>query len=159
MKIHNGFVSNSSNSSFLIRMSDWNLKTKLLTKKEESLLRKYGFKKTSLWFSDQIRDDTTLCEKVSQSYNYGHYVVCNQDEVILFLLTHNIPFEATCHYGHETVIYEKNSSYFLTIQNYGVQAIMHREDIFSKDYSKPIVKTNVKKWIKEQNKWIKKREK
>jgi len=149
MKIRNGFVSNSSSSSFfVVKKNSWDKKI-YLTKKEEDILVKYGFQKVECFRADQVDCELfhetkasivkeqekekrqfekkygKLSKKDAESYkencNYGYSVTCNQDDVILFLLKNNITFEASCHYGDYTVIYKKNEKNFLTLQNYGVQ--------------------------------------
>lgn len=147
MKIRNGFVSNSSSSSFLVvKKNMWDNKV-YLTQKEEKLLIDYGFKKVECYCADQVdcdllhetkaiivkerkREEKQFEKKYGKSLkkddkerncNYGYSVDCNQDDVILFLLKNNITFEASCHYGDYTVLYKKGEKNFLTLQNYGVQ--------------------------------------
>jgi hypothetical protein len=169
MKTRNGFVSNSSSSSFIVIRGDFfSNKAVLITKKEEAILEKFGFKKVWCYYSDQVatdeRFDKSPSKAAQQDYNYGYYISCNQNEVIYFLLKHNIPFEASCHYNHYQVIYNKNSKYFLEVQNYGEQCAManthsvdkNYKDVFDRtDFSEPIKKVNVKQWLKDQDHWQK----
>ena len=165
MKIRNGFVSNSSTSSFLVVRIDsiFNKPTKIfITKEEEKLLVKFGFKKVYCYFSDQVEDELFSKKKpldIKEYYNLGYYVGCNQDDVILFLLENNISFEATCHYGDEKVIYKSGEKYFIVVQNYGSQCKgfyskkSYKEMMEYIDLKNPIRKENVKKWIKNAKKW------
>lgn len=170
MKRRQGFVSNSSASSFIVIRKDFMDKKIFLSKQDEKIIRKFGFKKVSCYYADQV-DYDFLCqergEKISKQYQYGYSVVCNQDDVIYFLLKNNISFEGICEYDHYHVFYQKNAKYFLRIQNYGQQASMSnwRDDknysnLFKKGFncktdwrSEKIQKINVKKYLKEQKKW------
>jgi len=174
VKIRNGFVSNSSSSSFVVIGSDYfngKSKTSYITAKEKRILLKYGFKRVNCFYADQIDLDLTeqdQCKrKIYQKVdNYGYLITVNQDDVIYFLLKNNIPFEASCHYGHYTVIYQKGAKNFLMVQNFGTQASMSNwrsknyKDLVSKTgrftmlENKPITKINVKRWLRQEEKWM-----
>ena len=181
MKRRRRFVSNSSASSFLIIRADSLDSDEILLSPEiEKLLVDFGFKKVNCYYSDQVpgalytipkppsKSHLKLLKKMkikptksnihSLHFNYGYDVTCNQDDVIYFLLKNNIPFEATIHYGHSTVIYKKNAKDFLTIQNFGSQACMtnwkkNYKEIENLSKIPSVTKTNVKKWLKQQKKW------
>lgn len=161
MKIRNGFVSNSSSSSFLVIKShsfiDKHKNKRIITAKEEKTLTKFGFKNVSCFRSDQVPD--LPCElNIEKNYNLGYRVDCNQDDVIYFLLKNNIPFEATCYYGDETVIYLRGEKNFLIFQNYGNRCSgyyngkSYDEMCDDIDLSKPLQKINVKNWLKKEEK-------
>lgn len=71
MKIRQGFVSNSSTASFIVKMKDWfapNKKTKALLKKlinkdQEKVLKKLGFKKINGYYPDHV------CQQLHNRYN------------------------------------------------------------------------------------------
>ena len=168
MKIRNGFVSNSSSSSFVVVcMNLMDRKKRLITKKEENLLAKAGFRKLFCYYASQVANcfeeeetmEKTEKDALADFYNYGYYVTCNQDDIIYFLLKNGIPFEASCHYNHYNVIYSRGEKDFLEVQNYGEQcAMMARrgyKEIFGEygiDTKSPIKKVNVKEWLKKEEK-------
>lgn len=128
MKIRQGFVSNSSSSSFLVECIPWLYPEKrVITKEQEKKLIKYGFKKTSLSNAAAIENDPDWFEKEvkrEDSYNYGFNVSCNQHDVINFLTKHRIPFKADEHYSHYSLIYNGGDTYF-RIPNFGNMVAMY----------------------------------
>ena len=108
MKIRNGFVSNSSSSSFVVKIKEFdytnNKMIVFLTEEEITLLENYGFKKTEQSYPSKI--DVTGIKPNSSGENLAYKVVCNQDEVISFLVENNIPFIASIHYGNSTIFFE-----------------------------------------------------
>ena len=135
MKIRNGFVSNSSVSSFCIDLKDLSTNRILLTDKQMKVLNDYG------------------CQ-LYNGFRYGIDVSCNQDEVIYFLLYYKIPFTASCHYGHYSVVYNPvESNIVYTIQNYGSMIAMYGLDQLQDiDVDKLIVKEKDFDWLKKNKK-------
>ena len=116
MKLRDGFVSNSSSSSFVVYVRgkhDYSGKApRQISDADIKALKKYGF--------------NTIKDKHTHEYHYG--VTCNQDDVLIFLLEHNIPFEAECQYGTEHVFYDKNKDEVIEAHNYGVEASIYGTD-------------------------------
>ncbi len=131
MKIRNGFVSNSSSSSFVVMNRDLYTGNRVLSNEQIDELFKFGFFPTN-----SINTMSVYCNKVSDASKtelkensfqaLGYYVHCNQDDVIEFLVEKNIAFIALCHYGHETIIYDGENMY--RIPNYGIMAEMYHND-------------------------------
>jgi hypothetical protein len=109
MKIRIGFISNSSSSSFIVYKKRISPKdtVKLLTRKQSNLLDKFGFK--------------------GDDFSVSYEVICNQDEVIIFLLKNRIPFTAECHYDHETLLYQGKELIY-EFPNFGKQIGMYGLD-------------------------------
>jgi len=141
MKIRNGFVSNSSSSSFIVKYSETTYekltdpkpkKKKIvyyLIPEELKLLEKSGFKKTAMnsptayeFLPEKEFENKKTQNKFFKNYwcNLAYNITCNQDDVICFLLKNNIGFTASCHYGHESVFYKKDEEYFYIIPNLGL---------------------------------------
>jgi hypothetical protein len=136
MKIRNGFVSNSSSSSFLVKIKSDEMEKiflesnkTFLSKENMKLLKQYHFQETNC-------NDAFLLENVDsfdskkdlqseKSYLY-YNIVCNQDYVMSLLVKNNIPFTAAIHYGHELAVFEKDSEMVYFFKNFG--RIFHSYD-------------------------------
>lgn len=130
MKHRYGFVSNSSSSSFLVKNWDVFDQKKILSEEDEQKLIEFGFKPVQThnsmavacadWKMESLAPDA---EEEEPALSYGYNVSCNQSDVIEWLVSHEIPFEALCHYGHHSVIFDGENVY--TIPNFGIEAEMH----------------------------------
>ena len=124
MKTRNGFVSNSSSSSFIVKVKDYfgAKSVKKLTKDQIKKIEKFGFRKTVAGCPDSVDNDSYIQALISRNYfNYGYTVTCNQDEPIEFLLKNRISFEAEIHYGHESWYYDGETDKLIIGQNVGKQ--------------------------------------
>ena len=95
----------------------------------------------------------------------GNYFVaeclCNQDYLMAPLLENRIPFEASIHYGHETVYYN-GGDYYLLFQNFGAQYSMmsmrseSKRDIMAElNSQKPVQRLSRAKYLKDNADCIK----
>ena len=126
MKIRNGFVSNSSSSSFIVQVEKEALhsnRDNQMIVNEESIpiLEEYGFIETCRRspFSEVPHDKWE--EKKFMYYS----ITCNEEDVIEFLVKNNIPFKASCHYGHRFVQFEKDADSYLKAYNFGMEIDMY----------------------------------
>jgi ethanolamine utilization protein EutQ (cupin superfamily) len=155
MKIRNGFVSNSSSSSFLVEHIGFLKKSKKLNKNTINKLVKFGFKETGATIpSDFIydKDGPIVIEGKTEILNYGMNVICNQDDVVEFLVKNNISFIASIHYDHITYIFNKNDEYIMAYNNAGKVAEMYGDTIYSHIPKESSYKIKVKDILKETKK-------
>lgn len=122
MRVRNGFVSNSSSSSFIIEVKDWDDNFLITQDKIDLLLSEdFNWVETN---SPNILETSgkNKKKKIPEKYKFhlGKCVICNQDDEIDFLIKNKIPFKGCCHYGHETVIFDGKKLY--TIKNPGLVA-------------------------------------
>lgn len=118
-KIRYGFVSNSSSSSFIVKHK-MTFDDTILSDEDVKKIKDYGFYETYAYYPDQVENNSdAIIANKDKNYNYGYYVTCNEDEPLEFLLNNNISFQADCHYGQYTLIYNKDQDYVTVCVNLG----------------------------------------
>ena len=165
MKIRNGFVSNSSSSSFVVRAHEPKHHKKtgeflkyisLITTAQERKLRDFGFHKTYAHSPHQVIDkadeqreeEQHVIESGYANYNYGYCVTCNQDEIFQFLLENKIPFVASEHYGHRHVFYDNKTDKVTVAMNFGVIFAMYGV-VEGKETAVPVQTFTRKEYLKQ----------
>jgi hypothetical protein len=90
----------------------------------------------------------------------GYRVSCNEDEVLEFLVKNNIPFRASCHYGHQFFLYKRDADSILEAYNFGAELEMYGENHFSFAHENkeieipktpPFTRTSVKEFLGEED--------
>ena len=128
MKIRNGFVSNSSTSSFIVMARSGFGEHEgevLLSEKQIELLIKKGFKpgNSPNCMDVETQNDEQLRCVDEEPLVYYRYVICNQDNVIEHLVKNRIPFKGLVHYGTSSIFYDgNNEGEVLEIRNSGFTA-------------------------------------
>ena len=135
MKTRSGFVSNSSSSSFIVRVpceTDTKIRLhdsdEMLTSEDLSKVQDYGFRPTTVYQASQLEagcetnewyegEKRAIAENTRQ---LGYQVSCNEDEVIEFLVRNNIPFTGSTHYGHQSVFFRRDSKELIRVENSGL---------------------------------------
>jgi hypothetical protein len=146
MKTRNGFVSNSSSSSFVVvtRESKLDLLINkidrepkiLLTKRQIAWLEKTGFVYCEHTYASRVEQMSPLqypgekpasVPKAKASHMY-YSVDCNESDVIESLVSRGIPFTAACHYGHNTVVFDGGKGVY-QLPNVGVEYETYGESL------------------------------
>jgi len=126
MKLRLGFVSNSSVSSFLVKLkAEFDKKKEkpfIATEEDIQQLESFGFVRAKAHgVFGPIEPDE------AGDWLYYH-LICNQDEPLDFLVSNNIPFKASIHYNHTYMSYQRNRDHVLVAHNYGIRIDMYGED-------------------------------
>jgi hypothetical protein len=158
MKTRNGFVSNSSSSSFVVNRYDDLFASKnhkmILTPKQIRQLKKNGFKLEMAYFPNQVSrlDNERITGEGMKYANYTKSVICNQDDELIFLIENRISFMADVHYENESWIYDGKSDTLIIAQNLGKQAQMGGSDKlnFGLGNREPVVKMTGKEYLEKQ---------
>ena len=132
MKIRDGFVSNSSSSSFVVIVKDWLSRDAepdlLATPADIEKLIGYGFTPSSCMSPSSLEAGAKYRSvRLNGKYAYSlvYSVSCNEDDVIEFLVENDIPFKAAVHYGHASVFYRRGEKAVRFVANPGVAYEMY----------------------------------
>jgi len=156
MKTRTSFVSNSSSSSFVVVVKDplYREPHPSITPEKVELLLSEGWIPSNSPYPMKIEWNGIEAPdgKHKEDYLYLAYcVICNEDEIIEFLLKNEIPFIATTHYGHQVVDYDPITDTIVEFQNYGAVFETYRRIdnlYFSFAYNRPPIVTTYKdKWL------------
>lgn len=135
MKIRNGFVSNSSSSSFIVRFKSiphLERDDSMIASEEDiRKLANYGFQlsRTDNPFNVDGKIVNPLEEKYIGFFTSLKYSVgCNQDIVLAFLLKNKIPFRASIHYDNDFYQYNRGDKNILMARNSGQVLAMYGAD-------------------------------
>jgi len=141
MKTRSSFVSNSSSSSFVVHYKDFEYEDKetkfLLTEEEISKLKSQGFR--FAWINHPSKLDVLysmpekyiIPEHEMSKHDYLSMVInvsCNESDIIAFLVKNNISFIASVHYGHQTVIFHKDSKEIYIYRNFGMEVETYHQN-------------------------------
>ncbi len=155
MKTRNGFVSNSSSSSFVVERYDRRAKkmTKLLSPKIDRLLKKNRFRLEIAYYPDQVGYPThqSIDPKDRKLANWVRFTSCNQEDEIVLLLKNRISFSADLHYGHYSMQYDGKTDMLIIAQNFGKQIQMWGTDkmnFVSALEKEPVHRTTGEKYLK-----------
>jgi hypothetical protein len=142
MKTRTGFVSNSSSSSFVVPIRKIEIINRggnlvVSTDKLQKLL-KYGFKPT-VYSTPSMLENSSMCMRsievvpLENAEALAYQVGCNELDVIAELLRLDVSFQASCHYGHESVFHKTGSTEVWFIANPGVECEMYGLDALQND--------------------------
>ncbi len=156
MMIRQGFVSNSSTSSFVVLYKHQRMPLAALSPGQQDKLIELGFKYTPFSDLTGAASHKELAEfKPHENIFMRCDIVCNQDDVILELLENSIPFIAATHYDEEIVAWDGQAEYFIERPNEIAlmpQALQHSGKISMNETIK-IKKHNVQHFIARELKY------
>jgi hypothetical protein len=139
VKVRTGFVSNSSASSFVVQ-----------TKKEEyDILQIKDFKELPAEKIELLKNSGFVPIKDRNPFNMscfgqlkantdddtflGYSIVCQQDEVMQFLVANNIPFRASIHYNDYLYSYDMDDDFICVLHNYGLSHWQFPKEVFNEE--------------------------
>ena len=153
MKIRNGFVSNSSSSSFVVQqLTNEKKPKKVLTRAQERMLVRNQFRLEVAYYPDQVLypPHKPIAKKDRKYANWVRFTSCNQEDEICLLLKNRISFSADIHYGHRSMQYDGKTDVLLVAQNFGKQIQMWGTDkmnFVSTLEKEPVHRTTGKKYL------------
>ena len=121
MKTRTGFVSNSSSSSFVVLLDN-------ITLEQRSILTTYGFQYDKTYSASTRELAGSQPAKIKDAASLAYSVMCNERDVMAFLVSNNIPFEGCCHYGHYSAFFTEGNTHVTCIRNPGMEAEMYGTD-------------------------------
>lgn len=140
MKIRNGFVSNSSTGSFIVKLLDreGTEVIRLLTKEQEDALIRFGFVRTLHYDPSTYVDSRgEISEEESELWAplyLAHRVCANFEDVVSFLVKLNVPFIGTNHYDQYLMIWEGDGHKVIEVPN--LNELFFRNKEMPKDIKK-----------------------
>jgi hypothetical protein len=102
------------------------------TKRELAMAKTFKMSKKSVWDSHR---------HIRKAYTWYYSIVCNQDDVIQFLIRNKISFEANVHYDQTTYFYTADSDSLVVAQNFGNYLAMYKsmtKKELNQDLGKPV---------------------
>ena len=128
----NGYVSNSSSSSFVVVIHDDESCAPAITKEQEDILFSYGFRYINEDWRHALaggprRIIESLEKPFDEKYPIAMYydVSCNEQDVMDFLFENRIPFVEEEEYGTRTVHYDGESDWYDTYVNAGNRFLIY----------------------------------
>lgn len=137
MKIREGFVSNSSSSSFVVRFRN------AISEEHESLMANeedikklvnYGFVLSGTANPFDINKKGFVDTNKKYAIALKYEVTCNEDFVTAFLIRNNIPFQASIHYENEFYQFRRGDNKILSAMNFGQISAMYGTEHIEEDY-------------------------
>lgn len=142
MKIRIGFISNSSSSSFVVPIRKIEIINRggnlVISIDKLKKLLEYGFKPT-VYSTPSMLENSSMCMKsievlpLENAEALAYQVTCNELDVIATLLRLDVSFQASCHYGHESVFHKAGSKDVWFIHNPGVEYEMYGLESLQED--------------------------
>lgn len=157
MKIRDGFVSNSSTSSFVVKtkpteydkVSHKEKDIFILSEEKIKLLKKYGF--APIRRDDPFNMDFRSPSNSTNDTLLGYLVTCNYEFIAEFLVANDIPFKASIHYDHHLYSYDPRDEFIYILHNFGLQHFRDPKCLKKDTTLKPFEKISKKEFLKNYN--------